>query len=114
MQSNTPTPPFGRRSLTFAHVASQIAASTRPPEKLAHNKPLRRNGAGAEIGLAFTFDLPPLVVRSEESEIQSLAASRRYGGTNLSRPHTCSRNAAPTVAVAHTHRRKMTDQQPNP
>jgi hypothetical protein len=84
----------------------------RPPEKLAHNKRFA-NGAGAEIDLAFGFDLPPLVVRSEEFEIQSLAANQRNGATNLSRPHTCSRNAAPTVAVAHTHRRKMTDQQPN-
>jgi hypothetical protein len=112
MQSDTPTPPFGRRSLTLAHVATRIAASTRPPERLAHNKRFA-NGAGTEIDLAFGFDLPPLVVRSEEFEIQSLAANQRNGATNLSRPHTCSRNAAPTVAVAHTHRRKMTDQQPN-
>ncbi|MDX3806512.1 MAG: plasmid replication protein RepC [Bosea sp. (in: a-proteobacteria)] len=36
MQSHTPTTPFGRRSLTLAHVASQIVASGRPPEKVVH------------------------------------------------------------------------------
>jgi replication initiation protein RepC len=36
MQSRTPTTPFGRRSLTLAHVASQIAATARPPEKVVH------------------------------------------------------------------------------
>jgi replication initiation protein RepC len=36
MQSRTPTTPFGRRSLTLAHVATQVAASTRPPEKVVH------------------------------------------------------------------------------
>lgn len=36
MQSRTPTTPFGRRSLTLAHVATQVAASTRPPEKIVH------------------------------------------------------------------------------
>jgi len=36
MQSHTPTTPFGRRSLTLAHVATQIVASGRPPEKVVH------------------------------------------------------------------------------
>jgi replication initiation protein RepC len=36
MQSHTPTTPFGRRSLTLAHVATRIAASARPPEKAVH------------------------------------------------------------------------------
>ncbi|MFN5034918.1 MAG: helix-turn-helix domain-containing protein, partial [Bradyrhizobium sp.] len=36
MQSHSPTTPFGRRSLTLAHVASQIGASARPPEKVVH------------------------------------------------------------------------------
>jgi replication initiation protein RepC len=36
MESHTPTTPFGRRSLTLAHVATRIAASTRPPEKVVH------------------------------------------------------------------------------
>jgi replication initiation protein RepC len=36
MESHTPTTPFGRRSLTLAHVATQIAASSRPPEKVVH------------------------------------------------------------------------------
>jgi replication initiation protein RepC len=36
MQSHSPTTPFGRRSLTLAHVASQLAATARPPEKVVH------------------------------------------------------------------------------
>ncbi|MDH7798897.1 MULTISPECIES: plasmid replication protein RepC [unclassified Beijerinckia] len=36
MQPHSPTTPFGRRSLTLAHVASQIAAGTRQPEKIVH------------------------------------------------------------------------------
>ncbi|MCK1656620.1 plasmid replication protein RepC [Bradyrhizobium sp. 151] len=36
MQSHTPTTPFGRRSLTLAHVASQMVATERPPEKIVH------------------------------------------------------------------------------
>jgi replication initiation protein RepC len=36
MESHTPTTPFGRRPLTLAHVATQIAASSRPPEKVVH------------------------------------------------------------------------------
>jgi replication initiation protein RepC len=36
MQSHTPTTPFGRQSLTLAHVATRIAASARPPEKAVH------------------------------------------------------------------------------
>src|SRR5208282_6556299 len=36
MQSHTPTTPFGRRMLTLAHVATQMAASARPPDKVVH------------------------------------------------------------------------------
>ena len=36
MQSHNPTTPFGRRSLTLAHVATQMAASARPPDKVVH------------------------------------------------------------------------------
>src|ERR1700691_4943743 len=36
MQSHHPTTPFGRRSLTLAHVATQMAASARPPDKVVH------------------------------------------------------------------------------
>src|SRR5258708_4152961 len=36
MQSHSPTTPFGRRSLTLAHVASQLGATARPPEKVVH------------------------------------------------------------------------------
>lgn len=36
MQPHSPTTPFGRRSLTLAHVANQIVADTRLPEKVVH------------------------------------------------------------------------------
>ena len=36
MQSRQPTTPFGRRTLTLAHVAAQITASARPPDKVVH------------------------------------------------------------------------------
>lgn len=36
MQSHAPTTPFGRRSLTLAHVANQMVATARPPEKVVH------------------------------------------------------------------------------
>jgi len=36
MQHHTSTTPFGRRSLTLAHVASQAIAKARPPEKAVH------------------------------------------------------------------------------
>ncbi|GEC17158.1 plasmid replication protein RepC [Nitrobacter winogradskyi] len=36
MQSHPPTTPFGRRSLTLAHVATQVVASSRLPEKVVH------------------------------------------------------------------------------
>ncbi|WP_108523338.1 plasmid replication protein RepC [Bradyrhizobium algeriense] len=36
MQSHPPTTPFGRRSLTLAHVASQMLATERRPEKIVH------------------------------------------------------------------------------
>lgn len=36
MQSHPPTTPFGRRPLTLAHVASQMIATARPPEKVVH------------------------------------------------------------------------------
>ncbi|MBR0800764.1 replication initiation protein RepC [Bradyrhizobium jicamae] len=36
MQTHNPTTPFGRRSLTLANVASQMVATTRPPEKIVH------------------------------------------------------------------------------
>jgi replication initiation protein RepC len=36
MHSHQPTTPFGRRSLTLAHVATQMAASARPPGKVVH------------------------------------------------------------------------------
>jgi replication initiation protein RepC len=36
MQPHSSTTPFGRRSLTLAHVASQAAAKARPPEKAVH------------------------------------------------------------------------------
>jgi replication initiation protein RepC len=36
MERHPPTTPFGRRSLTLAHVATQVVASSRPPEKVVH------------------------------------------------------------------------------
>ena len=36
MQSHMSTTPFGRRSLTLAHVAAQQVAKSRPPEKAVH------------------------------------------------------------------------------
>ena len=36
MQSHVITTPFGRRSLTLAHVASQATAKARPPDKAVH------------------------------------------------------------------------------
>jgi replication initiation protein RepC len=36
MQSRQPTTPFGRRSLTLAHVAAQMVASARQPDKVVH------------------------------------------------------------------------------
>ena len=36
MQPHHPTTPFGRRTLTLAHVATQMAASNRPPDKVVH------------------------------------------------------------------------------
>ena len=36
MNSHQPTTPFGRRSLTLAHVATQMVAAGRPPDKVIH------------------------------------------------------------------------------
>ncbi len=36
MQTHQPTTPFGRRSLTLAHVAAQVVASRRPQDKVVH------------------------------------------------------------------------------
>ena len=36
METHLPTTPFGRRSLTLAHVAAQVVASKRPPKKIVH------------------------------------------------------------------------------
>jgi replication initiation protein RepC len=36
MNTHSPTTPFGRRSLTLAHVASQMVATERSPEKVVH------------------------------------------------------------------------------
>ena len=36
METYYSTTPFGRRTLTLAHVASQVAAKERPPEKAVH------------------------------------------------------------------------------
>jgi replication initiation protein RepC len=36
MEPHQPTTPFGRRSLKLAHVATQMAAASRPPDKVVH------------------------------------------------------------------------------
>ena len=36
MQPRQPTTPFGRRTLTLAHVAAQMAVSSRRPDKVVH------------------------------------------------------------------------------
>ena len=36
MEPHQPTTPFGRRTLTLAQVATQMAASNRPPDKVVH------------------------------------------------------------------------------
>jgi replication initiation protein RepC len=36
MESHQPTTPFGRRTLTLANVAMQMAAAARPPDKVVH------------------------------------------------------------------------------
>src|SRR6516225_4377147 len=36
MHSRQPTTPFGRRTLTFTHLATQMLASARPPDKVVH------------------------------------------------------------------------------
>jgi replication initiation protein RepC len=36
MEPHQPTTPFGRRTLTLAHVATQMAASNRPPDEVVH------------------------------------------------------------------------------
>jgi replication initiation protein RepC len=36
MEPRIPTTPFGRRTLTLAHVAAQMVASARPPDKVVH------------------------------------------------------------------------------
>src|SRR5208282_4688044 len=36
METHLPTTPFGRRALALGHVATQIAASKRPPDKVVH------------------------------------------------------------------------------
>ena len=82
-----PTTPFERRSLTLAHVATQMAAANRPPHKSQDDAsadgdarrrrpdrpaqpPLRQaprpQGRGGEIKLAFGPGLGPLVARAEE------------------------------------------------
>jgi replication initiation protein RepC len=52
MEVHPSTTPFGRRTLTLAHVASQISAKTRPPDKAAHKWQVFRNicAAKARVG----------------------------------------------------------------
>ena len=54
MQPHSSTTPFGRRSLTLAHVASQANAKARPPEKAVHKWQVFRAicAAKARIGVS--------------------------------------------------------------
>ena len=56
MQSHQPTPatPFGRRSLTLAHVASQAIAKQRPPDAAAHKWNVYRDLCAARSRLGLT------------------------------------------------------------
>ena len=54
MQPHSSTTPFGRRSLTLAHVASQAVAKARPPEKAVHKWQVFRAicAAKARVGVS--------------------------------------------------------------
>src|SRR6185437_4177062 len=54
MQPHSSTTPFGRRSLTLAHVASQAKAKARPPEKVVHKWQVFRAicAAKARVGVS--------------------------------------------------------------
>ena len=54
MNTHLTTTPFGRRSLTLAHVANQAIAKTRPPEKVVHKWHLFRAicAAKARVGVS--------------------------------------------------------------
>jgi Replication protein C N-terminal domain len=177
------TTPFGRRSLTLAHTATQTAEANRPPDKVAHKTQVSRAistarptlsvlepvpavlnallsffprakltgedslivRAGRGIKLALGFDLVSQMLRREEfqrlaesiegrgqSDRAGEGADQPFAGARslrwspqakrrprpisssspwralvpptkkFSRPHTCSRRAAPTVEVALT------------
>jgi len=54
MQPHSSTTPFGRRSLTLAHVAAQAVAKARPPEKVVHKWQVFRAvcAAKAHVGVS--------------------------------------------------------------
>ena len=54
MQPHSSTAPFGRRSLSLAHVASQLTAKARAPDKAVHKWQVFRAicTAKAKIGLS--------------------------------------------------------------
>ncbi len=54
MQPHSSTTPFGRRSLTLAHVAAQAVAKSRPPEKVVHKWEVFRAicAAKARVGVS--------------------------------------------------------------
>lgn len=54
MEPRLSTTPFGRRSLTLAHVASQANAKTRPPEKAVHKWNIFRAICTAKSALGVT------------------------------------------------------------
>ena len=84
MQTHQPTAPFGRRLVTFAHVA-QVVSSRRPPDKCVHewtvlraiclarrrqlaSPALPRVAFAVVVQFAFGFDLLRFVARADEFE----------------------------------------------
>jgi replication initiation protein RepC len=113
MQTHIPTVPFGRRSVPLGLIATQIetnafAATSRTRRELVHGECLR------------TYRKPDASLCVSDRALTILHAlltfhpeTRSRPQKKSSRPRTCSRRAAPTVAVALTDRRKMIETQPN-
>ena len=114
MQTHTPTVPFGRRSVPRGLIATQtetnaFAATSRTTRELVNSECLR------------TYRKPDASLCVSDRALTILHAALTFQPETwstpqkkFSRPRTCSRRAAPTVAVALTDRRKMIEKQPNP
>jgi len=115
MQTHTPTVPFGRRSVPLGPIATQIetnafAATSRTTRELVHKRQVSKDLS--EARRFFTRQRPALTILHALLTFHLETRSRPQ--KKFSRPRTCSRRAAPTVAVALTDRRKMIEKQPNP